>query len=79
MTGETQPQERRRIERRAETHLSDDQIEAIAEKAATRAMQKMSDEMFKAVGKNVVQKLFWLIGMASVGVYLWLQSRGYIK
>ncbi len=56
--------------------LTEDQIEEIAERAAERAMQKLTDHMYKQVGKSVVSKLFWIVGVISVGLYLWLKQKG---
>jgi ribosome recycling factor len=60
------------------TQLTEDQIEEIAERAAERAMQKLTDHMYKQVGKSVVSKLFWIVGVISVGLYLWLKQKGII-
>jgi hypothetical protein len=59
-------------------NLTEDQIEEIAERAAERAMAKLTDHMYKQVGKSVVSKLFWLVGVISVGLYLWLKQKGLV-
>lgn len=53
-------------------HLTDDQIEAIAERAAEVAIEKVYTE----VGKNVLKKLAWLTGAAVLGLAMWLSSHG---
>lgn len=58
--------------------LTEEQIEEIAERAAERAMQKLTDHMYKQVGKSVVSKLFWIVGVISVGLYLWLKQKGIV-
>lgn len=58
--------------------LTEEQIEEIAERAAERAMRKLTDHMYKEVGRGVVNKLFWIIGVISVGLYLWLKQKGVI-
>lgn len=58
--------------------LTEEQIEEIAERAAERAMQKLTDHMYKQVGKSVVSKLFWIVGVISVGLYLWLKQKGLV-
>ena len=62
-------------DRRREVQLNDDQIEAIAEKAAERAVQKLTDSAYKAIGKSVIEKLFYIVGVCSVALYLWLQTK----
>jgi len=63
-------------ERRREPHLTEEQIEKIASLAADKAVKKMTDEAFKAVGKTVVEKLFWIAGVLVIGAFAWLQATG---
>ena len=51
-----------------EIALTDSQIEAIAERAAEVALNKVYAE----VGKSVLKKLAWLTGAAVIGLALWL-------
>lgn len=51
-----------------EVQLTDEQIEAIAERAAEVALNKVYTE----VGKSVLKKLAWLTGAAVVGLAMWL-------
>ena len=48
--------------------LSDAQIDAIAE--------KVEDRFYLRVGKNVVEKVLWLIGLGTAALFAWLASRG---
>lgn len=64
-------------ERRANP-LSDEQIEDIAEKAAEKAIEKLTGDVYKAVGKSVVQKMVWILGAITVGGYLYLKKVGVI-
>lgn len=64
------------VERRKELQLSDDHIEEIAERAAEKAVKKMTDQVYKAVGKSVLQKLFYITGAICLAGYFWLQSKG---
>lgn len=52
--------------------LSDAQIEAIAERAAEVALNKV----YADVGKNVLKKMAWLTGVAVIGLALWLAGNG---
>jgi hypothetical protein len=61
-----------------QTTLTEEQIEEIAERAAERAMRKLTDQMYKQVGKSVISKLFWIVGVISVGLYMWLKQKGVI-
>lgn len=59
--------------------LTDDQMEAIAESAATKALSKITDIAYREVGKSVVSKLFYITGVIAVAGYLWMQSHGWLK
>jgi hypothetical protein len=58
------------------TDLNEKQIEEIAEKAAQKAIEKLTSHIYQEVGKSIVSKLFYIIGACSLGVYLWLKSKG---
>ena len=61
---------------RRQNPLSEDQIEEIAEKAAEKAIEKLTGDVYKAVGKSVVQKMVWILGAITVGGYLYLKKVG---
>lgn len=60
-------------------HLTDAQIEEIAEKAAAKAVAKMTAMVYQEVGRNVIGKLLWVVGVAAVAVYGFLSAKGLIK
>lgn len=62
-------------ERRKEPYLSDEQIDAIAEKAAEKAIKKMTDDAYKAIGKSVLEKLFYIVGVIATAAYFWLEHK----
>lgn len=51
-----------------QVQLTDEQIEAIAERAAEVALNKVYTE----VGKSVLKRMAWLTGAAVIGLALWL-------
>ena len=51
-----------------EPQLTDAQIEAIAERAAEVALNRVYTE----VGKSVLKKLSWITGVAVIGIFMWL-------
>jgi len=55
-------------ERRSAPALTDEQIEHIAQKAAELAVQKMTTEIYASVGKNILHKLFWALGVMAAAV-----------
>lgn len=54
--------------------ISDQDMEAIAERAAERALEKVYQE----VGKAVLKKVAWMIGVCVVGALMFLAGKGYI-
>lgn len=62
-------------ERRSDPpHLTEEQIEEIAEKAAEVALQKVYTE----IGKSVVKKFLWVVGAAAMSVYMYFKGKGVI-
>jgi len=61
------------------TQLTEDQIDEIAERAAEKAVSKLTEHVYREVGKNVVQKFVYVVGASSIALFLWLQSKGLIK
>ena len=51
--------------------LSDAQIDAIAEKAARKALQIVYAE----IGQNVLKKIAWLTGVVVIGLALFLAGK----
>ena len=56
--------------------LNDTVIEQIAEKAAEKAIKKLTAQVYQEVGKSVISKFVYIIGACSIGLYLWLKSKG---
>lgn len=65
-------------ERREQAHLSEKQIDDIAEKAAEKAIEKLTGDIYKSVGKSVVSKMLWIIGACAVGSWLWMKKTGLV-
>ncbi len=59
-------------ERRAYPTLSEEQIESIAERAATVALERV----YTQIGKSVVSKVMWLAGAAVLAILAWLGGQG---
>ncbi len=66
-------------ERRKLVELTDEQIEIIAERAASRAVEKMTTEAYAAIGKGVVSKFMVLIGVVAIAAWMLLSSKGVIR
>lgn len=55
--------------------LTQDQIEEIASRAADKAIERITQHVYQQVGRSVINKLIWIIGAVSTGMYLWLQGK----
>ena len=58
------------VERRRSPALTDEQIEHIAQKAAELAVQKMTTEIYASVGKSILHKIFWGVGVLVTAMVL---------
>ena len=54
--------------------LSEEQIELIAEKAAQKAVAKLTEEFYKQVGKSVVDKFLIVLGAATLAGLIWVKQ-----
>lgn len=66
-------------ERRTRQPLSDDQIEHIAQRAAELAVEKVTKDAYAMVGKTIVDKIVWVIGVCAVSLFFYLTGKGIIK
>ena len=53
-------------------NLTEAEMDAIAERAADRAIRKM----YEQIGKSVAQKIYWAIGIVIVGMLMLLAGHG---
>ena len=66
-------------ERREIAALSEDVMERIAERAAQKAVQQITNQVYLQVGKSVLSKVFYVVGVVTIGLVLWAQSHGWLK
>ena len=43
-----------------------------------RAIEKMTGDIYKAVGKSVLTRFAWVVGASVVGFWLWAKGKGLI-
>ena len=65
-------------ERRSTLCLSVEQINDIADRAADKAIKNLTGEVYKSLGRTVIQQFFWILGVWVVAAYFWLESKGII-
>jgi hypothetical protein len=70
-------------ERRRPVRICQDQIEEIANLAAERAAEKAVDlikqDAYQSVGKLVIDKFLWMIGVIVMGVYFWAENKDFFN
>jgi hypothetical protein len=54
--------------------LTDSEVDAIAERAAQKAIVKV----YEQIGRSVAEKVFWFIGVVVVGMLLLVAGKGVI-
>jgi tetrahydromethanopterin S-methyltransferase subunit G len=59
--------------------LTDEQIDLIATNAAKKAVDLAKKELYQGVGERVVNWIFWVIGVAVVGLFLFAVKMGWVK
>ena len=63
----------------ADCPFSDEAVlEKIAERAAEKAIEKLTNHVYREVGRSVISKFIYIVGACSLGLYLWLKSKGVI-
>ena len=65
--------------RKPSVQLTDEQIEEIAERAAKKAVEQMTNQIYMEVGKGVVKKALYLLGAFIVGAGIWAKAKGWIS
>lgn len=66
-------------DRREPVYLSSEQIEVIADRAAEKAIAKVTDQLYISVGRAVLTKIIYSVGIIWAAIVIWLSSKGYIK
>ena len=65
--------------RKPSVQLTDEQIEEIAERAAKKAVEQMTNQIYMEVGKGVVKKALYLLGALIVNAGIWAKAKGWIS
>ena len=55
--------------------LSDEQLEHLVE----RVTEKVIENVYTSVGKSVVTKFFWIVGLAAISIVTYFAGAGHIK
>lgn len=56
-------------------HLTDDQLDVLADKVYTR----MKEKLFAEIGKTVVQKFLYLVGLGAVAFAAYAGGKGWLS
>jgi hypothetical protein len=58
--------------------LSEELIEAIAERAAEKAVTKLTHDLYAQIGRGIVNKIMTVIGVLAVALFFWAAGKGWI-
>ena len=58
-------------ERRSQPPLTDEMLDAIAERAAKRVL----DNVYREVGRGLLHKFTWALGVLGVAIAMWLSGK----
>lgn len=58
-------------DRRTHLPLTDEMLDKIAEKAAKRVL----DNVYREVGKSLMHKFMWALGVLGVAIAMWLSGK----
>jgi hypothetical protein len=58
-------------ERRAHPPLTEEMMDAIAERAAKRVM----DNVYREVGRSLITKVVWAAGVLGVAIAMWVSGK----
>lgn len=59
--------------------LTPEEIDEIAEKAAAKAVDQVFDRIYRDIGKGIVRKIAWVIGIGAFVLMLWLARHDYLE
>ena len=58
--------------------LTEEQIDTIAERAADKAVEKLTNHIYMEVGRGVVKRVVYVLGAFVIGVVLWAKKQGWL-
>ena len=58
--------------------LTEEQMEEIAERAAEKAIERMTQDLYVSIGKGVVRRGLIVLGIITTALALWLLKKGII-
>lgn len=62
-------------ERRQYHEIPDEMLDHIAERAAEKVLNKV----YQGVGRSVVRKASWVVGVFVIFIAIWLGGKGYLR
>ena len=55
--------------------LTDEQLEQLVEKVT----EKVIENVYISIGKSIVKKFFWIVGVGTVALFAWMSTNGHLK
>ncbi len=57
----------------------DNEMNARMEHVVELAVDKVFTRMYEEIGKGIVEKLFWVLGIGALALLGWLAGKGFVK
>lgn len=55
--------------------LTEAQLDEIANRAADRAVEKITTHVYQQVGKSILNKLMWILGALATAAYIYFHNK----
>lgn len=59
--------------------MSETELDQLAERAADRAVKKMTEEAYREVGRRTLRGIGYIAGVMTLAGIVWLANHGYLK
>ena len=59
--------------------LTETEMDQLAERAAQKAVKRMTEEAYREVGRQTLRGVTYIVGVLTVAGLLWLANHGYLK
>lgn len=59
-------------------HVNDEAFERLTDEVANKVIERLENKLYLRIGRGVVHKVLWLIGLCTVSVAAWMHSKGLI-
>jgi hypothetical protein len=59
--------------------MTEAEMDQLAEKAAEKAIKRMTEEAYREVGRQTLKGVTYIVGVLTLVCIIWLANHGYLK